>query len=198
VTQEPLWVALLPFGGSVLLFIAAMITLAVTIKSTNNRARADRDATQQRANDDRDAARERDRAAWRRDTLLRLATDAMTATVTAHQQFRRALDAPEHTDAGAEWLDRVTVAGQVIMSASTTLRIIGAPEASSQCIHLRHAVMDEELLQLVGEYARRLQPHRARFEKLLSNIDTRATVFATVIANEIGEPQPKLHVLPGR
>lgn len=192
------WTWLTSFGPAVLLFFASMITLWMTIKTTNQRAQDDRDAANLRANEDRNASRERDRLTWRRDTLLRLATETMSAAITAHQQYRRALDLPEHAEAGAGWLDRITDAGKVITSASTTLQIIGATEAASECMHLRNAVMDDELLQLVSENARRLKHHRERFDQLTNYIDTRATVFAAIVTKEIGEPQPKLPVIPGR
>ena len=144
------------------------------------------------------AADQRERSAWRRDTLLKAATDAMSAAITAHQQYRRALDLPEHTSAGADWLDRVTDAGQIITSASTTLQIMGATESASECLYLRNAVMDDELLQLVAANTRRQQPHRERFNELANYIDTRATVFAQIVTKEIGEPQQRLPVLPGR
>ncbi|MGJ6125678.1 hypothetical protein QN239_24205 [Mycolicibacterium sp. Y3] len=65
-------------------------------------------------------------------TLLRLANDALSAAVSAQQEYRRALDKPEHTDAGTAWLDRISLAGQTIMPASTTLRILGAAESAME------------------------------------------------------------------
>lgn len=196
-SQTPLWVSLLPFAGSVLLFVAAMVTLAFTIRSTNKRAKEDRVAAQVLAVADRDAAREKDRIAWRRDTLLRLATEAMSATVTATEQYRRVRDSPEKADV-SRLLDRITAAGEVILSASTTLSILGATESASECQYLYGAVTDKELKKLLGEKPTWDQGAWERFAELLGQIDHRAGVFAQIIAKEIGEPKQKVPAIPFR
>lgn len=202
------WTVWLPFAGSVVLFVASMITLSFTIRSTNERAEADRQAAQQRANDDReaamarveadrDAARERDRNSWRRDTLLRVATEALSATVAASEQYRKVPDSPDNADVDV-LLDSVTAAGAVILAASTTLGVMGVTESASECRYLYGAATDAELQQLVRSKARWDQNGWDRFAELLGQIGHRAGIFSQIIGREIGEPTQKLPANPFR
>ncbi|MEH3129123.1 MAG: hypothetical protein PGN27_04070 [Mycolicibacterium neoaurum] len=186
-----------------------MVTLFFTVRSADRRAEADRTSAQQRANDDRDAAmvraladreaaHERDRASWRRDTLLRLATEAMSGTVAATEQYRRMLDYESSTDDATGILQRVIAASEVILSASTTLTILGVTESASECRHLYIAVTEKELQKLVRDRGIWHQGDWERFAELLGKIDHRAGVFAQIIAKDVGEPKQKLLARPFR
>lgn len=163
---EPLWVTLVPFFGSTLLFVAAMVTLIVTIGSTNKRAKDDRDAAQQRANDDRDAAqkranddrdaaldrarddrhaaRQRDSDTWRRDMLLRIGSEILEAAFAIEDRHR----AISYATVPAELpphLDAIEEQGNRISSGFFKLRLIGSHELADLCRGIRGAFGSREL-----------------------------------------------------
>lgn len=181
---DPLWVTLLPSFGSALLFVAAMITLIVTIKSTNKRAKDDRDAAQERANDDREAAQQRanadrdaalerardDRTAarqrefnnWRRDALLHAALDATTAAMDAHREYtgmpdrlRRRSSLRIGSASGADDpMIPINQAMRTIEASAYTIGLIAARNAASQCIQIREAIKDARIVALAHDIAK--------------------------------------------
>lgn len=195
----PLWTWLVPLGSAVLLFIASMITLAFTIRSTNRRAKADRDD-----------ARERDYHAWRRDTLLRLGADAMAAAVEAvglYTNFRQRARPVKLGGSGINFVRAIDNAAERVMVCSTTLSLIGAKEAAAECMHLRHAIAETRLREVAVEVAGSgvgLGYDDAQLEELRGDINHRATIFAAVLENELHTVMPvdpstfRFVVRPGR
>lgn len=162
-----------------------MITLGFTIRSTNKRAKIDRDD-----------ARERDYHTWRRDTLLRLGADAMAAAVEAvglYTNFRQRARPVKLGGSGMDFVRAIDNAAERVMVCSTTFSLIGAKEAAAECMHLRHAIADIRLREVAVEVAGSgvgLGYDDAELEELRGDINHRATIFAAVLENELHTVMP--------
>jgi hypothetical protein len=135
-SNSSIWTWLGPFGGSVLLFVASMITLWLTVKSTDKRAEHDRDAATQRANDDRDAARQRDefdRRAARADQL-RIEVAAILAERPATLDSQRALF-------DATFQHRIEVNSDSVSPAERSAKVLDIRQ-----LHIEHSDMLEQLV----------------------------------------------------
>ena len=190
---DPLWVTLLPSFGSALLFVAAMVTLIVTINSTNKRAK-----------DDREAARDREFNTWRRDAIVRSATDAMNAALAANEYYptlpRRIRDHRQITTAAVDTaMEPIADAAKVISASSQTLGVIGAHNASAYCLSLRAAVVHDDLRGHAVEIAKTTEAPQLvteRYEELREEINTRGNAFATAIREELRSVAPGLAQIP--
>lgn len=225
--QSVPWLALIPFAGSLLLFLASMITLWRTIVSTDKRAKDDREAAQQRANGDRDAAqlranadreaaRERadsdrraaqeradaDRQAtqtrefntWRRDAIVKAATDAVNAAIEAHDYYPslpKKLLAPSQE---GDPMDPISSAAKVIVFSSQTLKLVGAERAAADCLHMRDAITSQELRDLVRVLATQrgdaFAEAKLRFDTLREEINTRGNDFGEVVQEALQSVLP--------
>ena len=205
--NQPLWVSLAPFGGSVLLFIAAMITLRVTIRSTDKRASADRDAATQRAKDDRDATQAREFNTWRRDAIVKSATDAINAAIEAHDYYPTVPRKLRGTQVGgvtvksspeSDPFEPIASAAKAIAASGQTLALIGARRAADECLNMRNAVTDKELREIARAIAdgEADQGAHERFEELRDDINERGNQFAAAIGVELRSVHPALAELP--
>jgi pyruvate/2-oxoglutarate dehydrogenase complex dihydrolipoamide acyltransferase (E2) component len=235
----------------VLLFVASMVTLWVTIASTNKRARDDRDAAQDRANADRDAAQDRanaDREAareraeadrdaarsrsvrereaarklaevnradaqacefntWRRDAIVKSATDAITAAIEAHDYYptvpRRLRGAQVGgvavtSSPASDPFEPIASAAKAIAASGQTLALIGAQCAADECLNMRNAVTDTEIRSLAKTIAtgEADQGAHERFEDLRDAINECGNQFARAIGVELRSVHPALAELP--
>jgi hypothetical protein len=137
-SQPSVWTWLTPvltFCGSVLLFAGAMITLWVT-----NR-RADR----------------RELNKWRRETTLKLCSDALGCIVAVEDNYRAAMD-PNRETFRENMAEAATQRG-MLGPIAANLRIIGATELADECDGVHRAVRNlqkpiENMRNAFGRYVR--------------------------------------------
>ena len=123
----------LTFSGSVLLFAGAMITIWVT------NMRADR----------------RERNKWRRETILKLCSDALGCIVAIEDKYRTAVNVDDQTF--SQNMREATTQRGRLNPIAANLRIIGATDLADECDGVHRAVLDmrgpiENMRNAFGRY----------------------------------------------
>lgn len=195
IQHASVWAWLTPalqFIGTLVLFAGSMIVLWRTNKS------ADR-----RAEDSLHNERARDFRLWQRDTLLRLGSEVVDASIHAHDeawQMAHKLNADlEPADATA-----FEAAGRRIGASIAQLGLIGAHTPADRCREMRYAINDPRLMQSVAEYNAVLRlsqraagsiesatgtivlPHkRAQLDSALNAINEARAAFCDAVVTEL-------------
>lgn len=145
-SQPSLWTSLGPFLGSALLFLGAMITLWVT------NTRADK----------------REWNKWRRDTLIKLCSDAVDAAQDVEAKCQSALSQNTHVFAQGNLSAASKSAGR-IGTITEQLHLIGATELAEMCTRMKEAA---DAINLPASHLRTAQINaKSRREHTLKQIN---------------------------
>lgn len=155
ITTHTDWrVVWLPFAGSALLFLGAMITVWRTNRASAKRSAKELDragirhksemcALDRRSKAEIEATRERDSRNWRRDTLLRLGTDTVQYAIDARSELSKAANSMRPLT--RDQLDPVVRAAAKVNANAESLDLLGAGEAAALCRVLYETLIDEDL-----------------------------------------------------
>lgn len=175
------WTQWLPAGVA---WLVAFIALGGVIWTTI--------ASDKRSKQDREDAHQREFRAWQRETILRLATDAMEAFVTANVLLLRLayLDTP----ITRKEFEPITQASLRITEVALTLQLLGVDEAADLCVALSGAISNADVLdatlavntaQHVANPIIGSDEAMARFDELTKPLASAHDAFAVAVKKEL-------------